>query len=332
MPDDPAKTLAALDRLRAPAAPFVLRLNRLFWSDGDAALDRFATLVDRYTGAGYAVELQVRYHPRPDQEGDIGAWVAFVRQVVDRFGPNPRVWGLQVTNEVNFTISPDSSDGSYPGARDALIEGVKAAHDQAAKRGYRNLKIGFNWFYRMDPATEEQYWSYLRDHGGPAFTRAVDWVGLDAYPGTFFPPVEPPGGHRDGMVSAMSTLRCELTGIGIPTSTPIHIEENGWPTQPPARSYEQQTQILQAMVGAVNDFRGTFNVTDYRWFDLRDHRTSSTNFQHHYGLLEDDYTPKPAFAAYAKLIADLAGRPNAYPGRGWAPARKRPKHRAKVSA
>ena len=327
VPDDPQKTLAALDRLRAPAAPFVLRLNRLFWSDGDVALRRFDDLVRRYTGAGYAVELQVRYHPRPDQEGDIGAWVAFVRQVVDRFGPNPRVWGLQVTNEVNFTISPDSSDGSYTGARDALIEGVKAAHDEAASKGYANLRVGFNWFYRMDPSTEDAFWGYLRDHGGPAFTKAVDWVGLDAYPGTFFPPVEPPGGHREGMVNAMGTLRCELTGIGIPEKTPIHIEENGWPTQPPARSYDQQVQVLQAMVTAVNDFRGTFNVTDYRWFDLRDHRTSSTNFQHHYGLLEDDYTPKPAFAAYARLIADLAGRPNVYPGRGWPPLRRADKHR-----
>src|SRR3954447_15297726 len=101
VPHDPAKTLAAPGRPRPPAAPFVLRLNRFFWSEGDAAIQRFSDLVDRYTGAGYAVELQVRYHPRPDQEGDIAAWTSFVRQVVDRFGPNPRVWGLQVTNEVN---------------------------------------------------------------------------------------------------------------------------------------------------------------------------------------------------------------------------------------
>jgi hypothetical protein len=66
--------------------------------------------------------------------------------------------------------------------------------------------------------------------------------------------------------------------------------------------------VLDTMVRAVSDFRGTFNVTDYRWFDLRDHSTASTNFQHHYGLLEDDYTPKPAFAAYGRLVAALARR------------------------
>jgi hypothetical protein len=49
-------------------------------------------------------------------------------------------------------------------------------------------------------------------------------------------------------------------------------------------------------------------VTDYRWFDLRDHNTSSENFQHHYGLLRDDYSPKPAFEAYRRLVNDLSVR------------------------
>jgi hypothetical protein len=218
------------------------------------------------------------------------------------------VWGLQVTNEVNFTVSPDSSDGAYAGARDALIAGVEAAHAEAAQRGFRRLRIGFNWFYRMDPASEAGFWMYLHDHGGRAFVHAVDWVGLDAYPGTFFPPTEPPGGHRDAMVNALSTLRCFLATAGIGDATPIHVEENGWPTQPPLRSYDQQAQVLDTMVRAVSDFRATFNVTDYRWFDLRDHSTGSANFQHHYGLLEDDYTPKPAFAAYGRLITALARR------------------------
>jgi hypothetical protein len=61
------------------------------------------------------------------------------------------------------------------------------------------------------------------------------------------------------------------------------------------------------MVRAAHRFRGTYNVSDYRWFDLRDHNTSSSNFQHHYGLLRDDYTKKPAFRVYRKLLARLAG-------------------------
>ncbi len=316
VPDDPAKTLGALARLRPPRGTFTVRLNRFFWSDGEAGVRRFLALAERYTRAGYLVELQLRYHPRPQQEGDVAGFVAWVRDVVRRFGANPGVVAVQVTNEVNLTFSPDSSDGAYAGARDALVQGVIAAKDEVRRRGYDSLTVGFNWVYRMDPATEDAFWSHLRDRGGPAFVAAVDWVGLDAYPGTFFPPVEYPGGERDGMVNAMSQLRrCFLPKAGIPDRVPIKVEENGWPTGP-GRSEDYQVQAMRAMVGAVHDFRGTYNVTDYRWFDLRDHATSSANFQHHYGLLRDDYSEKPGFAAYRDLVRQLAREEPAAARRG----------------
>jgi hypothetical protein len=310
VPDDPPQTLAALAELDPPGAPFVVRLNRFFWSDyGDGEVRRFLRLTRRYTRAGYLVELQLRYHPRPDQEGDIAAWKVFVRRVVRRFGRNPSVVALQVTNEVNFyPIVPDASDSAFDGARDALIEGVIAAQRERRKRGFGQLEIGFNWAYRTDPGREREFWEYLRDSGGRPFVRAVDWVGLDAYPGTVFPPAEPDrGGYRDGIVNAMSVLReCFLPIAGIPGRVPIKVEENGYPTGS-GRPETEQVRAMREMVGAVHDYRGTYNVTDYRWFDLRDHRTSSTNFQHHYGLLEDDYTPKPAFETYRELVRRLAG-------------------------
>ncbi len=302
-------TLAALARLRPRHAPFVLRLNRLFWSDGERGIRRFLAQADRYTSRGYLVELQVRYHPRPDQEGHIGAFADYVREVVRRFGRNRRVVAVQVTNEVNFyPIAPDASDSGYDKAKKALIRGVIAAKDEARRRHYRQLAVGFNWAYRTDPQREDAFWSYLGDHGGRAFRDAVDWVGLDAYPGTVFPPAEPPGGTRDGMVAAMSQLRkCFMPKAGLGRRVPIHVEENGWPTGD-GRTEAQQELELRAMVGAVDDFRGTYHVTDYRWFDLRDHNTSSPNFQHHYGLLRDDYSPKPAFDAYRQLMRKRAGR------------------------
>ena len=304
--DDPPRTLQALAELRRPGAPFVVRLNRFFWADGEAGIRRFLALARRYTDAGYLVELQVRYHPGPGQEGDVAGFVAFVREIVRRFGPNLGVVAMQVTNEVNFTVSPDSSDGAYAGARDALVRGVIAAKDEARRRGHDHLTVGFNWFFRTDPSNEASFWAHLRDQGGAPFRAAVDWVGLDAYPGTFFPPAEAPGGERDGMVAAMSQLRrCFMPIAGLGAGVPIHVEENGWPTGP-GRSEGQQVAAMRAMVGAVHDFRGTYNVTDYRWFDLRDHNTASGNFQHHYGLLRDDYGRKPAFAAFRELVGALA--------------------------
>jgi hypothetical protein len=309
-PQRSAKTLGALRRLRPPGAPFVIRLNRFFWSYGRAGIRHFARLIHRYTSRGYLVELQLRYHPRPEQEGDIHAWLRFVRRVVLRFGSNPRLVAVQVTNEVNFyPIAPDASDSSYDGAEDALIRGVERAHRLVRRHGFDQLRIGFNWAYRTDPNRESNFWTYLHDNGGPRFVRAVDWVGLDAYPGTVFPTVEPPvgTGFRDGMVNAMSVLRdCFMPIAGLDAKVPIHVEENGWPTGP-GRSEDEQVTALGQMVGAASDFRGTYNVTDYRWFDLRDHNTSSDNFQQHYGLLRDNYSRKPAFGVYRRLVRRLAG-------------------------
>ena len=112
----------------------MLRLHRFFWSDGEEGVRRFLALKDRYTRAGYFVELQLRHHLDEQQEGDIAAWIKHVRDVVRRFGADPRVVAIQVTNEVNLTFSPDSSDGAYEGSKDALIQGVIAAQDEKRAR------------------------------------------------------------------------------------------------------------------------------------------------------------------------------------------------------
>jgi hypothetical protein len=311
IPEDPAQQVSALHKLRPDARlPLVLRLHRFFWSDGEAGVQRFLTLARRYTAEGFLVELQLRYHPSAQQEGDIPAWTRFVREVVDRFGPNHRVVAIQVTNEVNLPFSPDSSDGAYAKGQEALVQGVLAAKDEANKRGFHQLEIGFNWAYRSTPQDDDDFWAYLRDNGGPKFVKALDWIGLDAYPGTFFPPAEAPGRERDGMVNAMSSIRCYAARAGIPESKPIHIEENGFPTSDsPDRTEQRQIDVMHTLIQAVQDFRGTYNVSDYRWFNLRDGDTTSPNFQVRYGLLHDDYSEKPAFAVYRDLVAQLSIRP-----------------------
>jgi len=320
VPEDPARHLAKLDELRRPGAPFPLRLTRFFWRGGEAAFRQFRALTDHYTSRGYPVELQVRYQPSDAQEGDIAAWAEHVREVVRRFGPNRLVVGLQITNEVNITFSRDSSDGAYEGAREALVQGVIAAKDEARRVGYDQLRIGFNWAYRTEPPNETSFWQALRDRGGPAFVRSLDFIGLDIYPGTFLPPAEGGiDGYRDAMVNAMSTIRCYATIPGIPLSVPIEIGENGWPTFA-GRAYEDQAEILRVMVQAVHDFRGTYNVRDYRWFNLRDSQTGDLGVFQNSGLLEDDYDEKPAFAAYRKLVARYTVLGNRAPA-GTRPAR-----------
>jgi hypothetical protein len=85
----------------------------------------------------------------------------------------------------------------------------------------------------------------------------------------------------------------------------------------------------------VAEYRGSYNVTDHRWFDLRDADTASPNFQQHYGLMHDDYTPKPAYASWKRLIGELTvksppatGPPGTGPGPQ--PSVKPPKPRLRL--
>lgn len=71
VPEDLAKQLAKLAELRRPGAPFPLRLTRFFWRDGEAGFRAFLALTEQYTSHGFPVELQVRYQPSAQQEGDI---------------------------------------------------------------------------------------------------------------------------------------------------------------------------------------------------------------------------------------------------------------------
>ena len=82
------RTLRALRVLRPNSKQLVLRVNRLFESDGDAGIRRLERIIDRYTREGFDTELQVRYHPPTAQTGDIATWTRDIRHVVDVFGPN----------------------------------------------------------------------------------------------------------------------------------------------------------------------------------------------------------------------------------------------------
>ncbi|HEY2769733.1 MAG TPA: hypothetical protein VGI87_04165 [Solirubrobacteraceae bacterium] len=310
VPDDLAKDLAALRQLRPPGKALVLRLNRMFWSDGNAGIARFQRTANQDSKAGFDVEIQVRYHPADGEAGNIPAWLAYVRHVVDSFGPNRHVVAMTITNEVNLSVSPNTSDGAYAGAKDALIQGIEAAHDEALKRGDTQLRFGFTYAYRFAPNDDAAFFSYLGAHGGPRFTAALGFVGVDFYPGTIYPPAMAPGDtYRAEFAQAAAVVRdCFAPMAGIGARVPIWITENGVPTG--ALSGAQQADALRQLVQAAHDYSGTFNITDYRWFNLRDSTESppgtlvGPTFSSD-GLLTSDYTPKPSFGAYRTLIGQL---------------------------
>ena len=309
-PEDPAKRLAALQQLAAPGHPFLVHLYASYTGPGGwSAAQQVSQQVSQYASAGFDVELVLAYRPADGGSSTaVAGFTTFVSDTVRAFAATPRFVSLQVTNEANVGGAPNASDGYYADAKDALLQGVIAAKTQIRANGATQIKVGFNWANANDPG-ESAFWRYLGTHGGRAFESAVDWVGLDAYPGTWGPAL-PSGDLRSAtaavLTSTFNTLRqTYLPLAGIPASVPLHISECGYPTGP-GRTDAMQATSLQASVQTVDADRSTYNITNYNWFDLRDADSSSTRFESQYGLMTDDYTPKPAFSTYRTLITTLS--------------------------
>lgn len=311
-PEDPAARLAALLQLRGEAGTLGVHLYTAY--TGDAAADeRTAVWMDgeiaAYTAAGLDVELVVRFKPvGAGQVASVGGFARFVRATVRRYGGNARFSSLQVTNEANLTGAPDASDGAFPGAIDALVDGVIAAKDEVGRTGFSQVRVGFNWASTHAGAAAD-FWNVLGRRGGAPFAAAVDWVGLDAYPGTWYPALDVssllPQLAGTALDAALNMLRtCHMRAAGLGEDIPIHLSENGYPTGP-GRSSATQARVLEDMVRAVDRRRATLNVTAYNWFDLRDSRSEDAGLESQYGLLHDDYSPKPAFATFRALVAEL---------------------------
>jgi hypothetical protein len=306
--EDPAKRLAALEALRTSGRPFVLHLYAGYTGPGRrSAARQLGRQVKQYTRAGFQVEPVLTYRPADGgSRSDVAGFVRFTRAAVRAFGPNPGFVSLQVTNEANVGGAPNAADGYYAGARAALIQGVIAAKAEARADRFNRLRVGFNWAYGTGSG-QASFWKRLAK-GGRAFTSSLDWVGLDAYPGTWGPAIggDLAGGTVAALDNAMASLRQRYMPLaGIPASVALHVSESGYPTGP-GRTQAAQVTAMRSAIGAVNAARTTYNVTDYRWFDLRDSDSASTSFEGHYGLMNDHYTPKAAFAAFRDIAAALS--------------------------
>jgi hypothetical protein len=310
-PENPSLRMAALEQLRPAGRPFVLHLYAGYTgADGWSAAQQVGQEIAQYGDAGFQTELVACYRPADGgSPADVAGFVEFVRDAVRSLGPVPGFVSLQVTNEANQGGSANTSDGYFAGARDALIDGVIAAKDEIRKDGFGRVKVGFNWAYGTDGG-EGAFWRYLASHGGRRFVDDLDWVGLDAYPGTWGPAlggrglVDETTSFVDGALRALRNTYMPLAGI--PHAVPLRVSETGYPTGP-GRTDAMQVTVMKAAVDAVYRARGIYNITGLRWFDLRDADSSSSSFETQYGLMRDDYSPKPAFNAYRALVASLSG-------------------------
>jgi hypothetical protein len=126
---------------------------------------------------------------------------------------------------------------------------------------------------------------------------------MDDYPGTVYPPtlVPPADTAGDEMASAIATMRtCYLPLARISSKTPLWVTENGYPSNGSGNT--TQSAAMREMIDAVHRYAATYDVTDYRWFNLRDNNSQGNGLFDQDGLLRDNNSRKPSFALYRKLI------------------------------
>ena len=311
VPVDARAERAALKRLEPPGRDLVLRLNRLFWDGGGRLIRKFGRRVDRYARAGLGSEIQVRYHPPEGKEGSLRAWTRFVSKAVRRLGRRPSVSAFSITNEINFPVSPNTSDGSYPRALEAMVRGTVVAHRELRLLGRPEVELGFSVAWRYLPNSDAKLWEDLGALATPRFRRALDYVGLQVYPGLVWPPIEIPGRTAgDEIAEALTLIRqCYMPKADLGSEVDLWVSENGYPTKPVVNTEAGQAQRLVSSVESVAAHAGDLGITDYRWFNLRDNDSDGVDLFAQVGLLRDDYSEKPAFSVYREAIERLGTRP-----------------------
>jgi hypothetical protein len=296
--DDSLQIESALNLLQGDASTFIVRCYERFSDTGHPSRWPRQTPRDysQYARNGRLLDLVVMFQ---SQDGDVNGFLKFMKSLLQEHGP--RLYSIQITEEANFSHGPDCIDGPWPRVLEALVEGVQAAKEEALSLGLRELRIGFNTTATFGAASE--FWTTIGNLGGKDFARALDYVGLDFFPDTFRPAAD----IRSAVLGVVETMRSTwLPAAGIPDSVPIHIAEHGWPTGPD-RSEHRQARVFEEVVRTLVEARERLNLRRYTAFCLRDSESFKpehvADMFYHFGLMRSDYTPKPAFETYRRLIA-----------------------------
>ncbi len=291
-PDDLQRLPGIIERLRG-GRNFLLRTYAPY--AGSESVPGIYGMLDLCAVSNMAWDFVLTFRAGHEK---LDGWLQVIRDIVARHGKTLNT--LQITNEPNLTHAPDAGDGSQPQVREALVQGVLAAKDARQAAG-ATVKIGFNAVPRFNP--QDGFWASLPKID-PAIAKAIDYAGFDFYPDVFGDAIA-----LENLPAAVERLlrdfrTRDLPAAGISADVPLRICETGWPTGP-QRSYERQALVLESVIRTVHRLRSELNITHYELFGLRDADSGNDNLCYQFGIMRDDYTPKPAFEVYRDLIREL---------------------------
>lgn len=293
-PDLEDEVNRSLDRLQGGKHLLVRTFLRFSGTDADTWQKEMPSVADlaRYTANGRKLDLVLSNW---DATGNMPRWSSFIRYCIERYGAY--LENLQICEEPNNLEYP--GDGRFGHSVEAVVAGIYTA-SEAIRNGGLRIAAGFN----AVPSTMvcDCFWSGLRRHMNQEFLNALDYVALNLYLDT----AEPLTGEIETAVEeSLTRFRDDtMAGAGIPQSIPLHISESGWPTGP-QRFYTRQAELLRRAVGKIYEIRQALNITQFGLFSLRDADTGDPQVCRQFGIMRDDYTPKPAFETFQGLIQEF---------------------------
>ncbi len=304
VPENADASMAAVQQLRG-GHPFVVHLYASYTDTSMATADGMISEATWWSANGLKVAAVLRYTPTDASQA--AGYVPWVRALTKRLAAIPGTVSIQIANEPN-NLWPGTGDGAFPGVIAAIAAGVPAARRELVADRRPDVLVGFNWASGSAPTTTDPMWRQLRQAGGTAFTSAVGFVAVNTYPGTWSPPssiVAPTSTQiAAGITSTLKALRLtDMPAAGVGAAA-IVIGETGYPTSL-MRTEVTQSAVVAAIISTVNSIKATYGVSDLYLFDLRDGNTGSGQLENGYGILHDDYSPKPAFATLQQLVASI---------------------------
>lgn len=223
-----------------------------------------------------------RYRPRHMED-----WLAYVGTVVERYDGDgtddapgsPRLAYWEVWNEPNLALfwppAPDVEE--YVGLLESTYTEIRRADPTAT------VVLGG----LSGPGGE--YLQAVYDAGGAPY---FDVVSVHLY-------IHPTLGSIEGLQSALESTR-DVLNLNGDDDVSIWLTEIGWSDAPNAwgQPTASQTEIA-AMLTEV--YQASLEADKIFWYDFRNIFDNSPDVEHNFGLVYNDFTPKPAYDAYAEV-------------------------------
>ncbi len=245
--------------------------------------------------------------PPIDNSEQLGAWSAFTREAVGRYGPNgkfwerfaitdpgvrpkpARLWEVWIEPNIPAFWKPRPSTGEYAKLFNATAKAVRAVDPDGQSMvagvftapGAEGSILGPKFLDRL--------------LSKKATRRRVDVVGMHPY-------------AKDAKGVGEQTLRIRkaINGAG-GRNLPIMVDEIGWGSDPTAdsllaKSPAGQAKALKQSFNLLLKKRRAWKIRNVVWYQYRDpdedQRSSPCPFCDRAGLLNANRTPKPAWNAF----------------------------------